>query len=60
MENNKIDKKEKIKIGGIEQWIFLRSTDISNPIILFLHGGPGTAQISFSRKLQSKLPNDFF
>jgi pimeloyl-ACP methyl ester carboxylesterase len=60
MENNKIDKKEKIKIGGIEQWIFLRSTDISNPIILFLHGGPGTAQISFSRKLQSKLINDFF
>ena len=57
--NSRIDSIESIKIGGIEQWISLRANDITNPIILFLHGGPGTAQISFSRKSQSKLEKDF-
>ncbi len=57
--NNRIDSIESIKIGGIEQWISLRANDITNPIILFLHGGPGTAQISFSRKSQYKLEKDF-
>ena len=54
-----IDSIEVIEIGGMKQWISLRSADISNPILLFLHGGPGTAQISFSRKLQSELEKHF-
>jgi pimeloyl-ACP methyl ester carboxylesterase len=54
-----IDTIEKLSIGGIEQWISLRSTDVSNPLILFLHGGPGTAQISFSRKSQRALEDRF-
>jgi len=37
----------------------LRSENINNPIILFLHGGPGTAQIAFSRKSQKKLEKFF-
>jgi pimeloyl-ACP methyl ester carboxylesterase len=56
---SRIDVKEKIMLGGLEQWIALRSDNTSNPILLFLHGGPGTAQISFSRKSQSKLEKDF-
>jgi pimeloyl-ACP methyl ester carboxylesterase len=55
----RIDKKESITIGGIAQWISLRSENIKNPIILFLHGGPGTAQISFSRKSQKWLEDSF-
>lgn len=54
-----IDTTEKLSIGGIEQWIALRSKDVSNPLILFLHGGPGTAQISFSRKSQRRLEERF-
>ena len=57
--DSRIDSIESIKIGGLEQWISLRANDITNPIILFLHGGPGTAQISFSRKSQYKLEKDF-
>ena len=30
----------KTKIGGIEQWLSVRGQDTSNPIILFVHGGP--------------------
>jgi pimeloyl-ACP methyl ester carboxylesterase len=29
-----------VRIGGIEQWISLNSTDCTLPVILFLHGGP--------------------
>jgi pimeloyl-ACP methyl ester carboxylesterase len=55
----RIDKKESLTIGGITQWISLRSVNTKNPIILFLHGGPGTAQISFSRKSQRGLEGRF-
>jgi len=55
----RIDKIERLTIGGITQWISLRSDNIKNPIILFLHGGPGTAQISFSRKSQKRLEDSF-
>jgi pimeloyl-ACP methyl ester carboxylesterase len=55
----RIDKKESLTIGGITQWISLISENIKNPIILFLHGGPGTAQISFSRKSQRRLEDSF-
>jgi len=51
----RIDKNESLTIGGITQWISLRSANIKNPILLFLHGGPGTAQISFTRKSQKKV-----
>ena len=54
-----IDSTEKITLGSIEQWISLRSDDTENPLILFLHGGPGTAQIGFSRKPQRMLEKYF-
>jgi len=57
--NTQIDSMEAAELGGIKQWISLRSANTSNPILLFLHGGPGTAQIAFSRKLQAGLEKDF-
>lgn len=40
-----IDSMETIKIGGINQCLYIRGRDINNPIILFLHGGPGTPEM---------------
>ena len=37
----KIDKATKLKIGGVMQKIHIVSRDAANPVILFVHGGPG-------------------
>lgn len=34
-----------LNIGGVEQWIHIRGRDRNNPILLWLHGGPGGAVI---------------
>jgi len=32
---------EKVRIGGIDQWVSIRGRDLRNPVILVIHGGPG-------------------
>jgi len=36
-----------VRIGGIDQWVAIQGQDVRNPVILFLHGGPGEAQSPF-------------
>ena len=43
-----IDSLEKIKLGGIDQWIQIRGHDREKPILLFLHGGPGFPNMPFA------------
>ena len=57
--NNSVASIQKIEIGGIEQYIMIRGRDTNNPILLFLHGGPGYAQISYARKYQKELEDNF-
>ena len=43
-----------VDINGTKQWISIYGEDINNPVLLYLHGGPGTAtsayDYAFTRK----------
>jgi len=45
----------RVRIGGVDQWMAIRGRRRSNPILLFLHGGPGTPEtpllFHFNREL---------
>jgi pimeloyl-ACP methyl ester carboxylesterase len=36
-----VERLEKVRIGGIDQWVSIRGNDRRNPVLLMLHGGPG-------------------
>jgi pimeloyl-ACP methyl ester carboxylesterase len=42
---NGIQVLEPVTIGGIPQWISVRGADRDNPILLFVHGGPGSPEM---------------
>lgn len=40
-----LSEKTELMIGGIPQKFFIRSENPSNPVILYLHGGPGSPEL---------------
>lgn len=36
-----VERLERVRIGGIDQWVSIRGNDRRNPVLLMLHGGPG-------------------
>ncbi len=55
---NGVNSLEKIRLGGLDQWIQIRGHDQSKPILLFLHGGPGFPQMPFAH-LNAELEQHF-
>lgn len=51
---NGIDSVEYIEINGINQVIHIRGKDMNNPVILFLHGGPGFTDMPVSYRYQTE------
>jgi proline iminopeptidase len=45
---NGIERLEKVRIGGIDQWVSIRGADRRNPVLLYIHGGPGYVSIPMS------------
>lgn len=48
-----------VDIGGVPQTMIIQSQDPSNPVILFLHGGPGMPQFFMQRAYPTGLERDF-
>lgn len=56
---NGIEELKPVKIGGVEQWLHIRGRDRTNPVLLYLHGGPGSPFIGAMDAVQRPW-EDFF
>ena len=48
-----------VEIGGIEQFMQIRGEDQNNPVVLWLHGGPGFPLTYMNYYYQGELEKDF-
>ena len=40
-----VEELKAVKINGVDQWLHIRGRDSGNPVLLYLHGGPGDSLI---------------
>lgn len=50
---------EAVTLGGMPQWVSIRGTDRRHPILIYVHGGPGAAELGRSWPYQRGW-EDFF
>jgi pimeloyl-ACP methyl ester carboxylesterase len=54
-----IESLEKVTLSGVEQWILIRSKDQSLPVLLWLHGGPGSPTMPLASQHDQELVKHF-
>lgn len=59
VSTNGVQENYKVKIGGINQWIYVRGQNRENPIILFVHGGPASPMSPLSWMYQRPMEEYF-
>ncbi|MEY9977184.1 alpha/beta fold hydrolase [Lysinibacillus sp. RC79] len=57
--NNSVSALEQVKINGSNHEVMIRGKDKDNPVIIFVHGGPGCSEIPYASKYQNLLENNF-
>ncbi len=50
---------ETVTLGGVEQYLIIRGRDAKAPVMLFLHGGPGSPEYPLLRQTNLGLEADF-
>lgn len=56
---NSISTLGQVEINGEGHEVMIRGVDRNNPIIIFVHGGPGCSEIPYVRKYQQELEQHF-
>lgn len=56
---NSIAGQRRVMLGGWGQYVLVRGRDKSKPLLLFVHGGPGTPEMPLVRVYNADLENDF-
>ena len=54
-----IAEERRINLGGVDQYVLIRGRDRNAPVMLFLHGGPGSSAMPFNRLHNAALEDDF-
>ncbi|MDD3363645.1 MAG: alpha/beta hydrolase [Syntrophomonas sp.] len=54
-----ISEKIHISINGVEQGMFIKSKNNANPVLLFIHGGPGMPEYFLTQSYPTGLEDDF-
>ena len=58
-QTTSINEEKFIEVGEIEQWITIKGANRSKPVILFLHGGPGSTMSQYENNIYSDWEKDF-
>jgi pimeloyl-ACP methyl ester carboxylesterase len=56
---NGIAELEPVELNGYPQWLLIRGQDVSRPLLLFLHGGPGESNMWLARYTMKELEHSF-
>lgn len=56
---NSIASLEKVRLGGVEQWLIIRGQDVNKPVLLFLSGGPGASEAARVLRFNQELEKHF-
>jgi pimeloyl-ACP methyl ester carboxylesterase len=54
-----ISEKIHVNINGVEQGMFIKSKDATNPVLLFIHGGPGMPEYWLTQRYPTGLEEYF-
>ena len=54
-----INEKGYVLIGGIQQWVTIKGANRANPVVVFVHGGPGNPMSQYSDAMYREWEKDF-
>ena len=54
-----LSEKSHVEINGVDQGMFIKSTSTQNPVLLFVHGGPGMPEYWLTQRYPTGLEDHF-
>src|SRR5579885_2886921 len=57
--SNGVAQLQPVEINGYPQWLLIRGQDVSSPVLLFLHGGPGESNMWLAHYTMQELEQHF-